>query len=144
MSVGRVSVGRVGGSGTVLVLFWHCPGTGSGTGSSTVMALPCPSLACKASRICTRPTWCSARTLVPPCHPATPGTPPAPPAPAVRPRGIALSVHGVWEACGAHSGLYPWTDCLLMCPGPLHWPHLPADRHPMFATERHPGSALTV
>ena len=133
-------VGWLGGPGTVLwlvlalvlYLFWHC-------------SRPAPALSwpVRALRICTRPHRASARTLGHPCHPATPGTPPCTPRTRTRTAPSSACSGSRGRCRGAQSGLHPGTDWPGSSPGLLHWPVLPADRHPLFTTSCHPGTALT-
>ena len=143
-SGGRVvgcRVGRVGGSGTVLAWFWHCPWHCPGTCSTPAPAL---AWAVRPPRICTRPYPGSARLVAPPCTLATLGTPPGTLATLLTCTATWWSVRCRLRARGAHSGLQPWTDSGLMSAGPLRLAPLPADRHPMSRTLCHSGVSLIV
>ena len=129
--------------------FWHCSGLFWAlflalfcTVLSLALPYPGPVRHCIIARICTRRHWCSARTWGRPC--------PLPP----RVHPCCTTLHhchpgylhrtgsGVRSGRGAQSWLQRWTDWLGTSPGLVHWPRLPADRHPHVTTLCHPGSAL--
>ena len=131
----------------VLALFWTVLAL-SGTGPGTVLA-PVPALRLAGTGAIIPPYMHSSdpvqcarlRTTLPP---RTPGTPPAP-AGATRssPHSPACT-RDTRDTSWAHSWLHPWPDSLLMSPGPVHWPALPADRHPWFTNRRHLAPCLIL